>query len=318
MSTERIILHIGRHKTGTTAIQHALAELAPTLAAEGVLYPRTGRGKGPAHHPLFHACATEHSELPRLAQDLANEARSYQTLILSSEGFQNLTDLRGLRQLLAPFDNAEIQIICYLREHLDYAISAYRQMVQNRDVFMTFAQRAKRMPDMDVFLDRWRGVGALTLRWFDRDIFEKGDVVRDFFGLCDLPPLKLTEGRDVNPSLGGNLLFFKLAANRLGHSFASYSELRDLIWNHPPFQSAFHVSDPAAADLRARSTYNDVLIRELGPVRFKSWQTAGSLPNRTQMDADLALVSAIHPNFKGEEIRSLSEDAESWFSLTSK
>lgn len=42
-----VLLHIGVHKTGTTAIQAALADARPQLLAAGVAYP----GRKPAHHP---------------------------------------------------------------------------------------------------------------------------------------------------------------------------------------------------------------------------------------------------------------------------
>ena len=41
-----MLLHIGVHKTGTTAIQAALADARPELKAAGVAYP----GKAAAHH----------------------------------------------------------------------------------------------------------------------------------------------------------------------------------------------------------------------------------------------------------------------------
>ena len=42
-----VLLHIGVHKTGTTAIQAALADARPALAEAGVAYP----GRKSAHHP---------------------------------------------------------------------------------------------------------------------------------------------------------------------------------------------------------------------------------------------------------------------------
>ncbi len=41
-----VLLHVGVHKTGTTAIQAALADARPDLAKRDILYP----GKRPAQH----------------------------------------------------------------------------------------------------------------------------------------------------------------------------------------------------------------------------------------------------------------------------
>lgn len=46
LPADAILLHIGVHKTGTTALQWALADARPELAAAGVSYP----GRRPAHH----------------------------------------------------------------------------------------------------------------------------------------------------------------------------------------------------------------------------------------------------------------------------
>ncbi len=49
--TQRILLHIGRHKCGTTSIQKALLQQRETLARAGFIYPETV-GKEPGHHAL--------------------------------------------------------------------------------------------------------------------------------------------------------------------------------------------------------------------------------------------------------------------------
>lgn len=42
-----ILFHPGFHKTGTTAVQSALASVRPAMAAEGVLYPSELRQTSP-------------------------------------------------------------------------------------------------------------------------------------------------------------------------------------------------------------------------------------------------------------------------------
>lgn len=62
MAGKKLILHIGRPKTGTSSIQHFLAANAEALAAEGAVYPRAGRrapdrrGLRAAHHALAAIC----------------------------------------------------------------------------------------------------------------------------------------------------------------------------------------------------------------------------------------------------------------------
>ncbi len=46
LQSGEVLLHIGPPKTGTTALQHSLAQARPQLKAQGVLYPG---GKKPSH-----------------------------------------------------------------------------------------------------------------------------------------------------------------------------------------------------------------------------------------------------------------------------
>ena len=48
-----ILLHIGAHKAGTTALQYSLAHARPRLVAQGVSYPGTTE----AHHRAAAAAA---------------------------------------------------------------------------------------------------------------------------------------------------------------------------------------------------------------------------------------------------------------------
>lgn len=47
----RLVLHIGNHKTGSTAIQTALSNSYKHLVSNGILYPKAGRARN-AHHNL--------------------------------------------------------------------------------------------------------------------------------------------------------------------------------------------------------------------------------------------------------------------------
>ena len=63
---QRLVLHIGPRKTGTTYLQRVLQSLAPELQAEGVLYPtRYREGKEDYNHvgavtDITHSEETRH------------------------------------------------------------------------------------------------------------------------------------------------------------------------------------------------------------------------------------------------------------------
>ena len=51
MPRRKLLLHIGIHKTGTTAIQYLLLHNAKLLAEQGFLVPQSGR---PSYEPFGH------------------------------------------------------------------------------------------------------------------------------------------------------------------------------------------------------------------------------------------------------------------------
>lgn len=297
MSRE-IVLHIGRHKSGTSSLQHFLGARRPYLERLGILYPRTGSANRIAHHALADACNTkstgEDAIEPIIAGLKAELGLQHHMVLLSSEAFQNLSDLSRLARVIEALGIQRVRVICYVREHLDYAISGYRQMVHNQNRFMTFDAYAQRFTDPGGFLRRWGDLGDLTLKWYDRKRLKNGDVIADFCEIVGFEPGEIPSG-DLNPSIGGNLLAYKLAANRLDMDTGGYNLLRMLASDHAPFRSAFQVSDTAAAALRANSAYNKRLFGLLGDVEMKSWATSPALPDLDRIESDLDLILEASP-----------------------
>lgn len=321
MSRE-LVLHIGRHKSGTSSLQHYLGGRRDTLDRMGILYPWTGSGNRIAHHLLAEACNEKRSgpeALPPLIEGLKAELTlQHHTLMLSSEAFQNLQDLSRLAALVEALGFRRVRIICYVREHLDYAISGFRQMVQNQRRFMTFDTYARRFKDPGGFLKRWEALGDLTLKWYDRGRLKDGDVIADFADVVGFYPGEIPQG-DRNPSIGGTLLAYKLAANKLDLESADYATMLRLASEHGTFRSAFHVSDAAAAALRADSGYNRRLTGRLGEIEMKSWATAPVVPDTDRLEADLDLIFAAMPEAPTAETRTALEteirSAAAWFEL---
>ena len=293
MPIRQIVLHIGRHKSGTSSLQHFMGGARDLLSAQGILYPHAGSDNRIAHHALAYQCNARQSDGAGLeairTAILAELEPHHDRILLSSEAFQNIRDLTRLSDLLASFDAPEIRVICYVREHLDYAISGFRQLVQNQSRFVTFARHAGGLDNIGGFVRRWADLGDLSLKWYNRTELKNGDVIADFCDQVGIEPGAIPDG-DMNPSIGGNLLVYKLAANHLGLPGLSYRDLRTLASDHARFRAPFHVSDAAAATLRATSAYNRSLIRRLGEVEMKSWARHAPLPETDTIQADLALI----------------------------
>jgi len=147
----RLVLHIGHHKTGSTALQTALSNSRSALRERSVLYPRLP-GWRHIHHALFpHFFGNDHCDpyiLRRLGgspeRALARSEAAWHTLcrevqrrriecvILSSETFftaghpaqmERLGDI--LRQLAD-----DIEVVCYVRHPADFVLSSFSTQIQ--------------------------------------------------------------------------------------------------------------------------------------------------------------------------------------------
>lgn len=93
----RLVLHLGQHKTGTTALQHWFAANGPLLSRRGILFPRTGlpgpgfratRDDGlPGHHELLGAIRRGEAEAIWHQLDREIRQSGARTVILTCENF---------------------------------------------------------------------------------------------------------------------------------------------------------------------------------------------------------------------------------------
>lgn len=187
----RLILHIGDHKTGTSAIQRALAAGA---AGPDVIYPETGRTAGNGHQNL----AWEVGADPRFAADsggwsvLAAElaCAEPEIAIISAEAFE-FKDPRmvvdHIRSRTAGVVT-EIGAIVYVRPHAARILSSFSERVKrgvgpfDRGRYLDWALKGERFL-YQKRLETWRmalSPGRLVVRVFCREHLDGGDAVHDF------------------------------------------------------------------------------------------------------------------------------------------
>ena len=215
-----IYLHMGRHKTGTTTLQRFLSSNEEALSAEGFAYPKTLR-KPDAHHPLAvwynrrkrseltpEQEASDRREIEAFRDEIRNESK----IILSSEAFQNARP----NLMIEEFSGFDFTFIVYLREPLDYLLSAYAQRVKAGNTAETIEEFAARFkPDYDVFLKRWTDVfpdAKLHVRVFDRARLCGEDIRVDFLDCIGIEANRrdafVYPDGDANMTIGGELLEF--------------------------------------------------------------------------------------------------------------
>lgn len=133
----RILLHVGMHKTGTTAIQEILRALRPALAEQGVAYPTDE----PAHH--VHARAllglrfgwrgkptdpAVWDELVRIVQ-----ASTASRIVLSSERF-SAADVTKCRQIADDLSAERLHVLIGARNFAPTAVSFWQQSLKRGQV----------------------------------------------------------------------------------------------------------------------------------------------------------------------------------------
>jgi len=216
-----VVLHIGRQKTGTTSLQSVLSENRSVLSANGIWYPDTGRGNDTAHHQLvgyLNPSTSTGARLKAIRSAFIKEvsARPEPTIIVSSEGFQSIRDLSLISDF---FDQFRVVVIAYLREALSWKQSAWAQRIHAQcyaDPFVLSAtQHRVNYPE---FCERWTtAFNDTQFILFERDRLLDGDVVADFLAQIghSLPSadVGMLARSQENPSLGGNLLYFKWLMN---------------------------------------------------------------------------------------------------------
>ncbi len=129
------------------------------------------------------------------------------------------------------------------------------------------------------------------MKWFDRAYFEGGDVLSDFCAQAGIDPLPAPD-KDSNPSIGGNLLYFKLLANARQHDFLRYVAMRDIAGAHADLRVPFHIPRKTTSRLRAESPYNASLSTYLGAPALREWDDKPDLPQHDRLESDCALIEA--------------------------
>ena len=306
---KKVILHIGRHKSGTSSLQGFLHTNSDILKDMGVLYPNTGRGKQVAHHRLASTLERperDSKEYQQLKSQLKQEVRNFDNIIISSEGFQNCRDLEGLRDF---FGDYHLHVVVYFREILDYLQSAYAQSVQNtnesRD-FELYAEQTKL--NYQAFYNRWAEIAdSISAHYFHRSALKNQDIIDDFLSISGLDLQKSKSGfkqleGEANPSIGGNLLHFKIQYNRLGYSTDAplYRRLSNIATtNKPLFANGFFISNSLATKLRALYyDNNQFLSNRCTALVMRDFTDKPNCPNTATLDEDLETIIQLIPEKK--------------------
>jgi hypothetical protein len=197
---KKLILHIGFHKTGTSALQEYFDENRKTLETQGIFYPKSLNGKFPGNVDLSWAFNENAPPYASLNSDEKLQIKSYyknqmdntecETIIVSSEDFVLLDgQFKSIENVKDFFSDYDVSIVAYVREPIDFMISLYSHAIRARLLDCTFKSYISkhysfRAADFPLRLQPWRRCfsdEAIVVKKFAPKEFYKGTLVNDFF-----------------------------------------------------------------------------------------------------------------------------------------
>jgi len=214
---KNLYLHIGAHKTGTSAIQTFLALNRNYLKGKKICYP----GNKDVHHDIvktFNNSAISGSNTKFIMDQYINQIKksNCKTVIFSSEGFIKLAydDILALKNYL---NNFETKIVYYVRRQDERLESGYNQIIREKDrrytnkISINFIH-SKRSHRLDYYhlLSSWReifGQENIIVRVYENEQLQDG-IFQDFLNILglELDDNFLLPGNEVNKSFNWDII----------------------------------------------------------------------------------------------------------------
>lgn len=203
---QRIVLHIGTHRTGTTSLQRFLRGSSRLLDRIGHVYP-AGRFVAAAHPELHVATMRDDRSSPIrdrfrppsravLAAELTTwirgvrEANPDKVPIFSTEGLSYLRHADEVEALRALFGDADVRIVLYLRDRGSF-LESYRRFLAANSIPPSGDPRSYRyirpdtwLVDYNALVEAYAGVfgmANMTILVYEAEQARYGGTVRSFF-----------------------------------------------------------------------------------------------------------------------------------------
>jgi hypothetical protein len=218
-----IFLHIGTHKTGTTAIQRHLRRNANFYASQGLWYPReadllSGGRDTPTHLNIARSldCTSKpkpysEAQLQEMAQALRERSQNYAHTVISAEAFWRIgfgridgddgpdqmwqrkaENVERIRRLFG--SEADVEVVCVIRERATYLQSSYSEFILAtfyRKSIQKFLRSFRHVADYQRQLKAWQQHFPVRTLSYEK-LCEQQDITKHFLhnlvGPIALPP----------------------------------------------------------------------------------------------------------------------------------
>jgi hypothetical protein len=186
-----LVLHIGRHKCGSSSIQSFMSGNAERLRELGVLYPGIGRNRD-AHHQLAQQLRNgDFGSIDQIAALKADHADD--CVVVSSEGLWQLRESE-VAELRARTARQNVMIVLYIRDLAGWIPSRYNEYTRRGINLLNFDEfyerhnlsNGLRIVSSAELWARSFGWENIRVRSLDKRSLTGGTLVDDFLSLFGL------------------------------------------------------------------------------------------------------------------------------------
>jgi len=222
VKNQKIYVHIGMPKTGSSAIQAFLALNKKYLKNNGFSYPN--------HTGFKQAFQTSAGNAAEISAWIKNEnfemferfitkVRSKNVILSSEILFASLRDYPEKFALF--FSKYDIKIICYIREMGDLVESVVNQRIKNHNL-VDYSNIENNIAGINYYhclLNAIRYIDSknIIIKKYQKESFYQGNIYADFMKILGLElsaNINLPE-KNVNPSLNRDALEFRIIFNKV-------------------------------------------------------------------------------------------------------
>ncbi|MEP3633926.1 MAG: hypothetical protein ABJQ23_20810 [Shimia thalassica] len=246
MASRTIYVHTGHAKTGTSYLQASLAISVDALASHGIAYPlseaeiervRTGGISSGNGMPD-----------PNHLRTLID--RNDETLLISSEALFPRMQFEGLLEVMqeaAP--EADFEMLLYVRDPMDHAVSKYQQQVKRGGSIQTFDEfldSYDHLRKVRNFIRRTENQGcSVKILNYSR---HRNDLIASFEAMLNLPESVLRQPQigQINRSMTAGEIALQMAFNRNMGARVGYLVSDPLCEKLPEIRSERPRATPAA------------------------------------------------------------------------
>lgn len=228
MIVEKLYLHIGTPKTGTTALQWFFFRNRDLLKERGITYPEIGL-VGHCHHrigasfypPEYRPYYIQYKDTLKLEQYAKQILAIEGDVLISTELLAHGFFAPRLRSVIG---DSRVRIILYLRRQDEYLVSRYNQDIKAMypgTLQEYYTENEKYLDYRAAIIEGWAsewGMENIVVRPYEKEQFANGRIFDDFcrrvFG-WDVPANFRLPAKPANPRLSRDAIEYKRAVNNL-------------------------------------------------------------------------------------------------------